>query len=194
MAGQRLHYPPGVMPPHGSFCVASPVLDADETHRRKRRGRGGGHNMALLGWEVTGGLYEPWVSAHTAQHTLEAGFMVHSVRAAATHCRQRTLGLMFLRESFWKRILLWSWRKGGKEWEQLFAEHHIGHITLSTHPVRGVLRLALFLQMRKTQPREVKQLAQGPTAESELKLTTMWLQIPHFSTLSHSGWEIWDSG
>lgn len=40
------------------------------------------------------------------------------------------------------------------------------YVTLFTHTMKDMLRSSLFSQMRKTNPREFKQLAQVPTAES----------------------------
>lgn len=49
------------------------------------------------GWRKVRSMY---LGEQRTKPTLKAGLMVESVRAAVTHCRERTLELMFLRESF----------------------------------------------------------------------------------------------
>lgn len=91
----------------GFLCVASPVLRAD----RATKERVGEVAAAHRGWELVAEVYGPEGTALTAPtqswlHGTAGG-------AAAAHCRERTVGLAFLREACLGGGLTWILQERG---------------------------------------------------------------------------------
>ena len=91
------------------------------------------------------------------------------LKGSRFYCKEKTLELMFLREkTSWKRVLTLVLKERDKEWEYYIMLDM--YVTLSTHTMKDMSRSSLFSQMRKTKPREFKNLPKFPQQSQGLNL------------------------